>query len=218
MVDHTFLFTGAVQTIKQLIDEKRLGEMYYYDSVRVNLGLFQQDVNVIWDLAPHDLSIMDYILGSKPQAISAVGKSHYATGLEDIAYLTVYYENNMIAHIHVNWLSPVKIRQTLIGGSHSMIVWNDLLSDESLKIYNRGVDMIQSVESKYHYLASYRMGEMHAPVVHKKEALLQEIDYLVECIENNRQPMNDASSGTRIVRMLEASDASLKQSGAPIQL
>jgi predicted dehydrogenase len=140
MVDHTFLFTGAVQKMKELIAQKTLGALYYYDSVRVNLGLFQHDISVIWDLAPHDLSIMDYLIEERPDAVVATGASHF-NGLEDMAYITIYFPNNIIAHIHVNWLSPVKVRTTLIGGEQKMLVWNDLNADEKIKVYDRGISV-----------------------------------------------------------------------------
>src|ERR1700677_1078528 len=157
MVDHTFLFTGAVRRIKEFIDNGTLGELYYYDSMRVNLGLFQHDVNVLWDLAPHDLSIMDYLIKEKPTAVVATGERHL-NGVADIAFMTLYYPNNMIGHINVNWLSPVKVRTTLIGGEKKMLVWNDLEADEKLKIYDKGVQM--NGDGVYDLLVSYRSGDM----------------------------------------------------------
>ena len=155
MVDHTFLFTGAVRKIRQLVDQNALGSLYYYDSTRVNLGLFQHDVNVIWDLAPHDLSIMDYVIGKKAEAVSATGQTHL-NGHEDIAFLTVYFPGKVIAHINVNWLSPVKVRTTLIGGEKKMLVWNDLEADEKIKVYDKGVD-IKSREGVYQMLVNYQV-------------------------------------------------------------
>lgn len=217
MVDHTFLFTGAVREIKSQVETGSLGDLYYYDSIRVNLGLFQHDINVIWDLAPHDLSIMDYILGPKARAVSATGSGHFGRGKENVGYLSVYYDNNLMAHINVNWLSPVKIRKTLIGGSKSMLVWDDLISDESIKIYDRGVH-IETKEGVYNLLASYRMGAMHAPIVKSTEALWEEVNYMVRCISDKVKPHNDAEAGARIVRLLEASDRSLKQNCATIEI
>jgi predicted dehydrogenase len=170
MVDHTFLFTGAVKKIKEFIDDNILGELYYYDSMRVNLGLFQHDVNVIWDLAPHDLSIMDYIVGEKAEAITATGKKHFCNGHEDIAFITVFFANNLIGHFNVNWISPVKIRTTLIGGEKRMLVWNDLEADEKVKIYDKGVN-IENREGVYDLLIKYRSGDMWAPRVEQSEAL-----------------------------------------------
>ena len=163
MVDHTFLFTGAVRRIKEFIEEGALGKLYYYDSMRVNLGLFQHDVNVVWDLAPHDFAIMDYVIPEKPLALSATGEVHY-NGFEDVAYVTVYCENNVIAHFNVNWLSPVKVRNTLIGGDKKMLVWNDLEADEKLKIYDKGVD-VKTRENVYDLLVSYRSGDAWVPRV-----------------------------------------------------
>jgi predicted dehydrogenase len=216
MVDHTFLFTGAVKKIRQLIDEGVLGRLYYYDSTRVNLGLFQHDVNVIWDLAPHDLSIMDHLMGAEPETVIATGQSHL-NGLEDLAYITVYFKDRMIAHINVNWLSPVKVRTTLIGGEKKMVVWNDLEADEKVKIYDKGVD-ITNGQSVYDLLVSYRSGDMWAPKVEQIEALRSEADYFVECITKNETPFNDGLAGLRVVRLLEAAGCSLKQRGKPIHL
>src|SRR5881397_1240850 len=180
MVDHTFLFTGAVRKISQLIDEGVLGDLYYYDSTRVNLGLFQHDVSVIWDLAPHDLSIMDFLIQKKPEAVTATGQAHL-NGLVDVAFITVYFPHNTIAHINVNWLSPVKVRTTLIGGEKKMLVWNDLEADEKLKIYDRGVD-VKNQEGLYNLLVSYRSGDMWSPQVEQVEALRLELSYFRDCI------------------------------------
>ena len=216
MVDHTFLFTGAVKRIKSLIDDGTLGNLYYYDSTRVNLGLFQHDVNVIWDLAPHDLSIMDYLIKEKPEAVVATGERHL-NGVADIAFMTVYYPNNMIGHINVNWLSPVKVRTTLIGGEKKMLVWNDLEADEKLKIYDKGVQM-KGGEAVYQALVSYRTGDMWAPRVEQVEALKIEASYFVDCILNDKKPFNDGVAGLHVVRMLEAADQSLKHKGKIVQL
>jgi predicted dehydrogenase len=214
MVDHTFLFTGAVKRIRQLIDEGMLGELYYYDSTRVNLGLFQHDVNVIWDLAPHDLSIMDYLIKQKPEAVVATGERHL-NGVADVAFLTLYYPNNMIGHINVNWLSPVKVRTTLIGGEKKMLVWNDLEADEKVKVYDKGVETSGDV---YKLLVSYRSGDMWAPRVEQVEALKLEAAYFVDCIVNDKQPFNNGVAGLQVVRILEAADRSLEQKGKIVQL
>jgi predicted dehydrogenase len=216
MVDHTFLFTGAVQRIRQLIDDGTLGELYYYDSTRVNLGLFQHDVNVIWDLAPHDLSIMDYLIKQRPEAVVATGEKHL-NGVADIAFLTIYYPNNMIGHINVNWLSPVKVRTTLIGGVKKMLVWNDLEADEKIKVYDKGVE-IGAGEAVYETLVSYRTGDMWAPKVEQVEALRMEAGYFVECIRNDKTPFNDGNAGLHVVRMLEAADESLREKGKIVEL
>jgi predicted dehydrogenase len=212
MVDHTFLFTGAVKKIKELIDSHELGDIYYYDAMRVNLGLFQHDVNVIWDLAPHDFSIMDYLLNEKPVSISATGLDHFNRNLEDVAYVTVFFQSNLIAHFNVNWLSPVKIRSTLLGGSKKMLVWNDLETDEKLKIYDKGVD-IKTREGVYNLLINYRSGDMYSPRVTETEALRLETEYFINCIKSNQQPFNNGHAGLRNVRILEATTKSLRNKG-----
>jgi predicted dehydrogenase len=217
MVDHTFIFTGAVKKIKELIDAHELGKLYYYDSTRVNLGLFQHDVNVVWDLAPHDFSVMDHVIKAKPYAIVAHGADHFNRSLEDVAYITVYFRDNMIAHFNVNWLSPVKIRMTLIGGTKRMLVWNDLDMEEKIKVYNKGVD-VKNEEGLYKLLVDYRSGDMWAPRVDYTEALKTELEYFVDCIKKNRTPVNDGQAGLRVVRMLEASDRSMRQNGKMIRI
>jgi predicted dehydrogenase len=214
MVDHTFLFTGAVKKIRQLMDDDTLGKLYYYDSTRVNLGLFQHDVNVLWDLAPHDLSIVDYLIGERPEAIVATGGKHL-NGLTDVAYLTAYFPDNVIVHINVNWLSPVKVRTTLIGGEKKMIVWNDLEADEKIKVYDRGVQM-NSQEGLYNLLVSYRSGDMWAPKIESVEALKAELAYFVKCIASGETPFNDGMAGLRVVRMLEAAEESLQHKGEAV--
>ena len=216
MVDHTFLFTGAVRKIRQLVDEGALGKLFYYDSTRVNLGLFQHDVNVIWDLAPHDLSIMDYLIKERAEAIVATGERHL-NGLEDVAYITVYFENNLIAHINVNWLSPVKVRTTLIGGEKRMVVWNDLEADEKVKVYDKGVQ-ITGQEGVYNLLVSYRSGDMWAPRVEQTEALKVECGYLLDCIKNNSTPFNDGRAGLKVVKMLEAANQSVRERGKIVRI
>ncbi|NQU31689.1 MAG: Gfo/Idh/MocA family oxidoreductase [Bacteroidetes bacterium] len=216
MVDHTFLFTGAVKKIKEVVDGGGLGKLFYYDSVRINLGLFQHDVNVIWDLAVHDISIMDYLLdGQLPISINAVGVGHFNGKPEDVAYLTVKYKDNFIGHFHSNWLSPVKIRKTIIAGDEKMIVWNDLNSDEKVKIYDKGVH-IQNDENIYDLLVSYRSGDMHVPVIPNLEALKLEVDHFVECLNNGNEPVNSGMAGLRIVKILEAANKSLKKQGQEI--
>jgi predicted dehydrogenase len=216
MVDHTFLFTGAVKKIRELIDDGSLGDLYYYDSLRVNLGLFQHDVNVIWDLAPHDLSIMDYIIQDTPQAIVATGESHL-NGHEDVAFITLYFPRNVIAHINVNWLSPVKVRTTLIGGEKKMLVWNDLEADEKIKVYDKGVT-IRNRENLHQLLVSYRSGDMWAPQVQQLEALKAELTYFHECITTNTGPLNDGAAGLRVVKMLEAAASSIRKRSEAVLL
>jgi len=216
MVDHTFLFTGAVKKIGQLLDEGALGKIYYYDSTRVNLGLFQHDINVIWDLAPHDLSIIDHLIKETPEAVSATGQTHL-NGHEDVAFITVYFPNKIIAHINVNWLSPVKVRTTLIGGEKKMLVWNDLEADEKIKVYDKGVH-ITSREGLYNLLVNYRSGDMWAPQVEQVEALKQELAYFIDCVSNDRTPSNDGAAGLRIVKLLEAANQSVSKRGALVYL
>ncbi len=216
MVDHTFIFTGAVRKIKQLIMDKALGDLYYYDSVRVNLGLFQSDVNVIWDLAPHDFSVMDHLIDEKPSAVAACGKAH-VNGMEDTAYVTVHFDNNMIAHFNVNWLSPVKVRTTLIGGEKKMLVWNDLEADEKIRIYDKGVE-VTNRESAYNLRVSYRSGDMYAPRVEQIEALRSEAEYFLFCVTSGQRPENDGQAGLRVVRLLDACSRSMKQNGRSVNV
>jgi predicted dehydrogenase len=214
MVDHTFLFTGAVRKIRQVLQDNILGKLYYYDSTRVNLGLFQHDVNVIWDLAPHDLSIIDHLIAETPEAVVATGQTHL-NGHEDVAFITLYFPNSVIAHINVNWLSPVKVRTTLIGGEKKMLVWNDLEADEKIRIYDKGVN-VTTQEGVYNLLVNYRSGDMWAPQLEQIEALRAELQYFVHCIKQNETPFNDGMSGYRVVKMLEAANESLRKRGALI--
>jgi len=216
-VDHTFLYTGAVRKIKQLIDEGTLGDLCYFDSMRVNLGLFQHDVNVVWDLAPHDLSIMDYLIKEKATAVVATGESHFHQGMEDVSYLTFYFPNRIIAHVNVNWLSPVKVRTTLIGGLKKMLVWNDLDPDEKIKVYDKGVD-VKTKNGMYELLVSYRSGDMWAPKVEQSEALKLLVENYIECIKNGETPVSDGLAGLRVVRMLQSADKSLKKKGKIVYL
>jgi predicted dehydrogenase len=216
MVDHTFLFTGSVRKIRQLLDDGSLGKLYYYDSTRVNLGLFQHDCNVIWDLAPHDLSIMNYLLGRDAEAVVATGQTHL-NGHADIAFITAYFPDKMIAHINVNWLSPVKVRTTLIGGEKRMLVWNDLEADEKVKVYDKGVD-VHGQEGVYSLLVNYRSGDIWAPHVEQVEALKMELTYFIDCLDKSKRPFNDGVAGLNVVRMLEASNESLKNKGSLVYL
>ncbi len=216
MVDHTFLFTGAVRKIRELTEKGTLGDLYYYDSLRVNLGLFQHDVSVIWDLAPHDLSIMDHLIKGEPEAIVATGESHL-NGVEDVAFMTIYFPGSVIAHINVNWLSPVKIRMTMIGGQKKMLVWNDLVADEKIRIYDKGVE-ITSGDKVRELLVNYRSGDMWAPQVEQLEALRVELEYFADCILHNKTPFNDGLAGLRVVRMLEAADRSIQEKGELVRL
>ncbi|MBZ9993080.1 Gfo/Idh/MocA family protein [Mesorhizobium sp. BH1-1-4] len=220
-VDHTFIHTGAVRKMHELV-QTGLGEMYYYDSVRVNLGLFQHDVSVIWDLAVHDLSILDYVLPERPVAVSATGISHVPGEPENIAYLNLFFESNLIAHIHVNWLAPVKVRRTLIGGSRKMIVYDDLEPSEKIKVYDKGITVNGNPnakgETRYQALVGYRTGDMWAPQIDMTEALGIELREFVSCVENNGTPLADGHAGVRVVRILEAATQSLAQRGRVVDL
>ncbi|MGE3268370.1 MAG: Gfo/Idh/MocA family protein [Chloroflexota bacterium] len=221
MVDHTFVYTGAVQKMKELIDGGRLGRLYYYDSVRVNLGLFQHDVDVLWDLAVHDLAIMDYLLGKQPYAVSATGIAHVPGKPINIGYLTCFFEDNLLAHINANWLAPVKIRRTLVGGDTTMIVYDDLEPSEKVKVYDRGIAVSNGEAGPggfYDLMVSYRTGDMWAPKLPMAEALGVETRHFVECIRNGRQPVTDGRAGLRVVRILEAAAQSLAEGGRAVEL
>jgi predicted dehydrogenase len=213
MVDHTFVYTGAVRKIRELISSGELGDIYYYDSVRINLGLFQHDVDVMWDLAVHDLSIMDYVLQAHPSAVSATGLAHVPGRPANIAYLTMFFDAPLIAHIHVNWLAPVKVRRTLIGGSRRMIVYDDLEASEKVKVYDRGIALNPSPENVYQMLVGYRTGDMWAPQISVTEALKTEVAHFVDCIATGRTPETSGEVGLRIVRLLEAATASMAAHG-----
>jgi predicted dehydrogenase len=206
-----------VKKIRQLVQEGTLGDLYYYDSLRVNLGLFQHDVNVIWDLAPHDLSIMDHVIQEQAEAVVATGEKHL-NGVEDIAFITVYFPKRIIAHVNVNWLSPVKVRTTLIGGEKKMLVWNDLEADEKIKIYDKGVSMSTNPSNLHQLLVSYRSGDMWAPQVEQIEALRAETAYFLRCVEKNETPFNDGINGLRVVRILEAAEQSVRKRGEAVIL
>jgi predicted dehydrogenase len=218
MVDHTFVYTGAVRKVLELTESRGVGDLYYYDSVRINLGLFQYDVDVIYDLAVHDFAIMDYILPCKPVAISATGISHVLGGKENIAYITAFFEHALIAHVHVNWLSPVKVRQTLIGGSRRMIVYDDVQPSEKVKVYEKGIDVSTSTESAYQMRVSYRSGDMWAPKLDMTEALHVELSHFIDCIEKCETPITDGHAGYRVVKVLEAATESVKGRGRLIEL
>jgi predicted dehydrogenase len=226
-VDHTFVHTSAVQKMRELVEDG-LGDVYYYDSVRVNLGLFQHDVSVIWDLAVHDLSILDYVLPARPVAVSATGVSHVKGEPENIAYLNLFFEHDLIAHIHVNWLAPVKIRRTLVGGSRKMIVYDDLEPSEKIKVYDKGITLNGNGngashgngngEKRYQMLVGYRTGDMWAPQLAIREALSVELREFVSCVDGRKTPVADGYAGLRVVRILEAATMSLAQRGRVIEL
>jgi predicted dehydrogenase len=211
MVDHTFVYTGAVRKVKEILDSGDLGRIYYFDSVRVNLGLLQSDVNVLWDLAPHDFAIMDYWIEKSPAAVSAFGSAH-VNGLEDIAYVTLLFQDNTIAHIHVNWLAPAKIRRIIVGGSRKMVVYDDMEATEKVKVYDKGITMA-GAQDPYQTLVQYRVGDMYAPHLAPDEALRVECEHFVECVRTGRRPISDGEAGLRVVELLEAAGRSLRMGG-----
>ncbi|HNP85699.1 MAG TPA: Gfo/Idh/MocA family oxidoreductase [Kouleothrix sp.] len=218
MVDHTFVYTSAVRKIKELVDSGSIGKVHYYDSVRINLGLFQHDVNVLWDLAVHDLSIMDYLFERSPVTIAATGMAHVPGQPENLAYLTCYFDNSLIAHFHVNWMAPVKVRQTLVGGSQKMIVYDDIEMSEKIKVYDKGITLSDNPADIYQLKVGYRAGDMWAPRLDNIEALQLEANHFVDCIINTRKPLTDGVVGLRVVRILEAASQSIANRGAPIDL
>ena len=218
MVDHTFVYTSAVRKMRELSDGGELGTLYYYDSVRINLGLFQDDINVLWDLAVHDLSIMDYVLGQAPTAVSATGLAHVPGAPENIAYMTMFFDGRLIAHVHVNWLAPVKVRRTLLGGSRRMVVFDDLEASEKIKVYDRGISMNPSPENVYQMRVGYRSGDMWAPQLAVREALASAAAHFIDCIGRGGRPLTDGAAGLRVVRLLEAAGASIARNGEPVEL
>jgi predicted dehydrogenase len=219
LVDHTFVFTGAVRKIKELVDKGHLGRLIYYDSTRVNLGLFQQDVNVLWDLAPHDISIMDFLMPFKKLAVSATGCHYYGNGLVPKSLLTIYMEGDTVGHINVSWVSPVKIRQTLIGGTSRMVLYDDTQPSEKVKVYDKGVDLdIADKDAVYHLKVQYRVGDMYAPKLEDHEALSLETRHFADCILNGSEPLTGGIAGLEVVKVLNASGLSLKNRGAPVEL
>jgi predicted dehydrogenase len=223
MVDHTFIYTGAVRKIKEIVKSGELGELLYFDSVRINLGLFQRDINVVWDLAPHDLAIMDYIIERQPLAVTATGSCHVERGIENIAYVMLRFPEEFIAHFHFNWLSPVKIRRTLIAGSRKMVVYDDIEPTEKIRVYDKGVMVTPSEEeadkeAAYRTLVSYRTGDVWVPKLDSTEALRYVCDEFLNAIVEKRRPLTDGHSGLRVVRLLEAAQTSISQQGRAIQL
>jgi predicted dehydrogenase len=216
MIDHTFIYTGAVRKIEEIVRTGLIGDLYYFDSVRINLGLFQHDVNVLWDLAPHDLSIMDYILKRKPTAVSAVGV-HHINGIEDVAYLTVQFDSELMAHFHLNWLAPVKIRRILIGGSKQMIVYDDMQPAEKVRVYDKGVE-VTTPEGIYKTLVQYRTGDMFAPKIDDTEAPSLLAREFIDSIRENRHALTDGEGGLNVVRILESAEYSLKNGGKVVRL
>ncbi|HEY0545775.1 MAG TPA: Gfo/Idh/MocA family oxidoreductase [Pyrinomonadaceae bacterium] len=223
MVDHTFIYTGAVRRMKETVESGELGDLLYFDSVRINLGLFQRDINVVWDLAPHDLSIMDYIIGREPEAITATGSCHIERGIENIAYVMLRFSDEFIAHFHFNWLSPVKIRRTLLAGSSKMIVYDDIEPTEKIRIYDKGVTTKRSKdaterEAEYRTLVGYRTGDVWVPKLDSTEALTYVSEEFLSAIRESRSPLTDGHAGLRVVRLLEAAQQSIEQDGRQIKL
>jgi predicted dehydrogenase len=216
-VDHTFLYGGAVRKIKELLDREELGDLYYIDSVRVNLGLFQADINVLWDLAPHDLAIIDYLRnGEMPVSVSAHGATHVGKQ-ENVVYLAMRYASGFVAHVNANWLAPVKIRQMLIGGSKKMIVYDDVVASEKVQVFDRGAE-IRTKEEMYGALVEYRSGDMWAPKLSGEEALAVELREFTNHVLHGAPFASDGEAGLRIVSLLEAADRSMKSGGAPVDL
>src|SRR5712671_1002444 len=220
MVDHTFVYTGAVRKMKEIVRSGELGELLYFDSVRINLGLFQPDINVLWDLAPHDLSIMDYLIERQPDAVSAIGSCHIEQGIENIAYLMMHFADDFIAHFHFNWLAPVKIRRTMIAGSSKMILYDDIEPTEKVRVYDKGVtaSRIGDREAAYQTLVSYRTGDVLAPKLDSTEALRYVVAEFLDSIREGRQPLTDGYAGLRVVRLLEAAQQSIKSGGNAVIL
>jgi predicted dehydrogenase len=217
LVDHTFVYTGAVRKMHELIRRPDFGQVRYYDSTRVNLGMFQHDVNVLWDLAVHDLSIMSYVLDEAPVAVSATGQAHVDGQPEYAAFLTVFF-GSMIGHINVNWLSPVKIRRTLVGGANQMIVYDDLETSEKIKLYDKGISVTETPDDVRKLLISYRTGDLWSPKLDETEALAVEAEHFVACIAGREQPRTGGEEGLQLVRILEAADRSIRNRGAPVEL
>ena len=215
MVDHTFVYTGAVRKMKEIVSSAELGDLLYFDSVRINLGLFQRDINVLWDLAPHDLSIMDYLIERQPEGLSAIGSCHIEEGIENIAYLIMKFPGDFIAHFHFNWLAPVKIRHTLIAGSSKMILYDDIEPTEKVRVYDKGVtaNRVADREAAYQTLVSYRTGDVWAPKLDTTEALRYVVAEFLDSIRTSRAPLTDGPAGLRVVRLLEAAQKSIKCGG-----
>jgi predicted dehydrogenase len=218
MVDHTFVYTGAVQRIKELVDGGQLGRLYYWDSVRINLGLFQPDISVLTDLAVHDLAIMDYVVDARPVAVAATGVAHVPGRLENTAYVTCFFEQDLLAHFHVNWLAPVKVRRTLIGGDQRMIVYDDIEPSEKVKVYDSGITLDVGDRGRYEMMVGYRTGDMWAPRLSLTEALRVEVEHFADCVRHRRRPLTDGLAGLRTVGILQAAARSLADRGRPIEL
>jgi predicted dehydrogenase len=218
MVDHTFIYSGPIRKIKDLVDSGELGDIYYLDSVRINLGIFQSDVNVIWDLAPHDLSIVEFLLGRLPKSVAANGTCHTRSDLEDVAYLNLDFGGSLLASFHVNWLSPVKVRHLIIAGSKKSLVYNDLNAWEPIKVYDRGITVDESPEARRGALIGYRTGDIWSPHIEQSEALQNVVRHFADCVRTGKKPLTDGAAGLRVVRILEAAQRSIKAQGGRITL
>lgn len=217
MVNHTFIYTGAVRKMREIVERGELGELLYFDSVRINLGLVQRDVNVLWDLAPHDIAILAHLVPEDPASVCANGGCHVGTGVETVAYLTVYFPSGLIAHFHNNWLAPVKVRTILMGGSRKMILYDDMEPSEKVKVYDRGVD-VATPEGVHQALISYRLGDMWAPRLDQTEALRTVAGEFADCVRTGRQPTTDGRAGLQVVKILEAAQMSIKRRGREVML
>jgi predicted dehydrogenase len=218
MVDHTFLYSPAVRMIKRLLDAGELGDVYFVDSVRINLGLFQNDVNVLWDLAIHDLAIVDHLIGRAPVSVSAFGRSHTRKETEDVAYLSLDFGDNLLASFHVNWLSPVKVRHLIVGGSKKGLVFNDLDQSEPIKVYDRDILVDESAEARRGALVSYRTGDVWSPHLEREEPLQNMVGHFAACVRGGRAPLTDGRAGLRMVRILDLAQRSLEAQGARLPL
>ena len=218
MVDHTFVYTGAVRKMREIVSSGDLGNVYYYDSIRVNLGLFQRDVSVISDLAVHDFSILDYLLNEHPAAVSASGMTHFHGTPENLAYVTLFYDSGIIAHTNVNWLAPVKVRQILLGGSKKMVVYDDMQPSEKLKVYDSGVSFTDDPQKIYQLRVGYRTGDMWSPKLDVTEALRVEGEHFMRCIEQGETPITDGRLGVRVVELIEAATSSMRGRGETVHI
>jgi predicted dehydrogenase len=218
LVDHTFLFTGAVRKMKQYIDSGELGELYYFDSTRINLGIFQRDANVIWDLAPHDLSILAFLVDRPVRSVAAIGARHLGQAMENMAYVTLQFDDGFLAHIHVNWLAPAKVRQTIVGGSKKMMVFNDMEMSDKLRVYDSGAHVVETNEDIYRSMVEYRNGDVLSPKVDKMEALEYEIRHFARVVRGEEDPISGGDLGITVVRLIEAAQSSLRRGGCPVEV
>ena len=217
MVGHTFVYTAAVNKVKDLINSGELGDIYYMSTARVNLGLFQEDINVVWDLAPHDISIMNYVLGTRPVAVSAVGHSYIQPDIQDVSFITMRYPGSILTNLHVSWLNPNKIRSTTVVGSKKMMVYDDISSLEKIRIYDKGVDVIPHYDTFGEFQLSYRYGDIHIPKLNEAEPLKMECQHFIDCIEG-AEPQSSGRHGLEVLLVLDAIDRSMKENGAEIEI